>query len=165
MGRYNKVDSTLTGKELLSMLISYTDVKNYKPYLDIDVGRNLYKLNEDKKYDEVIKSGQTFLTKHPFDLKTIFEVSYSYHKLVEQKKADDYMLKGIQIFKAMNYSGDGLTIENPMFALNPADGHYFIFKPLVANIGTMGSGSDKDGNFIDILQAKFEMELFKLFIL
>ncbi|SFI39443.1 DUF4919 domain-containing protein [Halpernia frigidisoli] len=156
LDRYNKVDSTLTGKEILSMLIAFTADKNYKPYKDIDFGRNLYKLNEDKKYDEVIKSGQTFLIKHPFDLKTNFEVAYSYHKLGKQKQADNYMLKGIQIFKAMSYSGDGLTIENPMFTLNPSDGQDFILKSLSGNLGTMGSGRDKDENFTDILEAKFE---------
>jgi hypothetical protein len=56
----------------------------------------------------------------------------------------------------MYFSGDGTTIETPAFALGPADGQDFIYKVVDADIGTMGSGRDKNGNFIDILEAKFE---------
>ena len=56
----------------------------------------------------------------------------------------------------MFYSGDGATMENAAFALGPADGQDFIYKFVGAKIGTMGSGRDKSGNFIDILEAKFE---------
>ena len=47
-------------------------------------------------------------------------------------------------------------MDTPAFALGPADGQDFIYKADGAEIGTMGSGRDKDGNFIDILEAKFE---------
>lgn len=80
MERYTKTDTTLTDKQMLSLLISFTDNKIYKPYKDIGFGRNLYQLNEKEKFDEVIKSGNEFLATHPFDLKTLYEVSYAYHK-------------------------------------------------------------------------------------
>src|SRR5205085_1440053 len=68
-----------------------------------------------------------------------------------------YVFKGRRIFEAMNFSGDGKTTETPTFSLGPADGQDFIRKFVSsriggAKIGTMGSGRDKNGNFLDILQ-------------
>lgn len=149
--KYNKADTTLTDKQMLSLLISFTDNKNYKPYKDLDFGRNLYKFNDEKKFDEVIKSGNEFLTTHPFDLKTLYEVSYAYHKKGNETLAKDFLIKAMLIFKAMLYSGDGRSIDTPTFALNPTDGQELIKKGLGAKIGKMGSGKDKNGYFIDIL--------------
>jgi len=154
--RYNKIDSTLTDKQVLSMLIAFTDNKYYKPYSDIDFGRNLYKLNDDDKYTEVIKSGNEFLSNHPFDIKTIIEVSYAYFKTDNKMIAKNYIKKANQIFNAMNYSGDAKSIDTPAFALNPSDGQDFIKKALGAKIGKMGSGRDDNNYFIDMLEAKFE---------
>ncbi|MBV2166738.1 MAG: DUF4919 domain-containing protein [Kaistella sp.] len=154
--RYNKVDTTLSDKQLLALLIGFTDNRNYKPYKDFEIGRKLYKLNDDEKYAEVIKLGNEFLKTHPFDIKSLFEVAYAYHKSNQQHLAEDYLIKGNMIFKAMYYSGNAKSIETPAFALNPSDGQDFITKAIGAKIGTMGSGSDDNGYFIDMLEAKFE---------
>jgi hypothetical protein len=156
MERYTKTDTTLTDKQMLSLLISFTDNKIYKPYKDIGFGRNLYQLNEKEKFDEVIKSGNEFLATHPFDLKTLYEVSYAYHKKDNDVLAENYVIKAMLIFKAMLYSGDGQSMETPTFALNPTDGQDLIEKGLRAKISKMGSGHDKNGYFIDILDAVFE---------
>ena len=154
--RYNKIDTTLTDKQVLSLLIGFTDNKFYKPYKDIDFGRILYKLNDENKYDEVIKTGNEFLKTHPFDIKSLYEVSYAYHKTKNQILADEYLAKGMMIIKAMYYSGNAQSIKEPAFALNPSDGQDFIKKGIGANIGKMGSGRDENGDFIDMLEAKFE---------
>lgn len=54
----------------------------------------------------------------------------------------------------MYFSGNGKSPETPTFSLGPADGQDYIRKFLGASIGAMGSGTDKDGNFLDILEAK-----------
>ena len=154
--RYNKIDTALTDRQVLSMLIAFTDNKYYKPYKDIDFGRNLYKLNDDGKFEDVIKSGNEFLSNHPFDIKSLVEVSYAYFKTNNKKEADKYLIKTDQIFKAMFYSGDSKSIETPAFALNPSDGQDFIKKAIGAKIGKMGSGRDDNGYFIDMLEAKFD---------
>jgi hypothetical protein len=55
----------------------------------------------------------------------------------------------------MNFSGNGKSKETPIYSLGPADGQDYIYKYLGATIGSMGSGYDNNGNFIDILEAKF----------
>lgn len=154
--RYNEIDTTLTDKQVLAMLIAFTDNKYYKPYSDIDFGRNLYKLNDDSKFEDVIKSGNEFLSNHPFDIKTIIEVSYAYFKTGNKKESKNILVKTDQIFKAMYYSGNATSIDTPAFALNPSDGQDFIKKAIGAKIGKMASGRDDNGYFIDMLEAKFE---------
>lgn len=156
--RYKKSDTTLTNKQVLSLLIAFTANKNYKPYKDIDFGRNLYQLNDDEKFDEVIKTGDEFLNTHPFDIKTLYETSYAYYKKGNQEIADSYLTKATLIFKAMSYSGDPKSIDTAFFALNPSDGQEFIRKKIGAKIGFMGSGEDKNGYFLDILEAIFKDE-------
>lgn len=152
--RFNTNDTTLTDKQMLSLLIGFTNNIHYKPYKDLEFRRNLYKLNDDKKFDEAIKEGNQFIINQPFDLKTLFELSYAHHKKGDQKLADAYLMKATMIFKAMIYSGDGKSIDSPMFALNPSDGQDFIRKAFGAKIGKMGSGRDKNGYFIDMLEMK-----------
>ncbi|MEJ5105061.1 DUF4919 domain-containing protein [Chryseobacterium sp. MYb328] len=154
--RYHKLDSTLTDKQVLALLIGFTDNKFYKPYKDIQFGRNLYQMNDDKQYNEVIQLGDEFLKDHPFDLKTLFETSYAYFKTDRKIIADQYLVKTKMIFRAMAYSGLGMDENNPTFALNPTDGQDFLKKGFSMKIGKMGSGRDKNGDFLDILDIVLE---------
>jgi len=150
--RYIKADTTLTDKQVLALLINFTDNAHYKPYKDLEFSRNLYKLNEEEKFNQAITEGEKFLSNHPFDLKTLDEVAYAYYKKDNLPLSDSYQTKADLIFKAMIYSGDGTSIDTPMFALNPSDGQDFIKKVFEAKIGSMGSGRDKNGYFIDMLE-------------
>ena len=154
--RFSVNDTTLTDFEVLALLIGFTDKPDYKPYDDLSTEREIYKLNGEKKYKEGLELGQKFIKTHPLSVKTLFEIAYSYHKLNQEDSAQHYVYQGQRIFKAMYFSGDGKTTETPTFALGPADGQDYIYKFVGADIGTMGSGSDKKGNFLDILEAKFE---------
>lgn len=158
LSRYNKVDTTLSNPQVLALLIAFTDNKFYKPYKDLEVGRKLYKMNDEGKYKEVIEEGTRFLRDHPFDIKSLFEVFYAYHKTDDQKNAEQYLIRSKLIFKAIYYSGNATSIDTPAFALNPSDGQDFILKAVGGKIGTMGSGRDKDGYFIDMLEMKMEGE-------
>lgn len=154
--RFTANDTTLTDFEVLALLIGFTAKPEYKPYQDLDAERAIYNLNGENKYEEGLDSANKFLKTHPLSVKTLFEKSYSFYKLEQKDSAQYYLYQGRRIFKAMYFSGDGKTTENPTFALGPADGQDFIRKFMGANIGIMGSGRDKSGNFLDILEAKFE---------
>lgn len=154
--RFDVNDSTLTDHEVLALLIGFTAKPEYKPYKDLITEREIYKLNDEKKYTEGLKLGKKFIETHPLSIKVIFEIAYSFHKLGETENAKYWAYKGRRIFEAMYYSGDGKTRETPTFALGPADGQDYIHKFVKAKIGSMGSGSDENGNFLDILEAKFD---------
>lgn len=156
LNRFGINDTTLTDFEVLALLIGFTDKPYYKPYDDLSTEREIYQLNGEKKYKEGLELGQKFIKTHPLSVKALFEISYSFHKLKQEDSAEYYLYKGRRIFKAMYFSGNGKTIEEPIFALGPADGQDYIYKFVGARIGVMGSGNDKNENFIDILEAKFE---------
>lgn len=154
--RFTANDTTLTDYEVLALLIGFTGKPEYRPYWDLDMERKIYSLNDGKKYQEGLDSANKFLKTHPLSVKVLFEKSYSFHKLEQKDSADYYLYQGRRIFKAMYFSGDGKTSENPTFALGPADGQDYIIKFAGAKIGMMGSGRDKSGNFLDILEARFD---------
>lgn len=150
--RFSKNDNTLTDFEVLALMIGFTDKEAYKPYDDLSTERKIYALNGEREYKQGLDTGLLFLKSHPVSLKTLFEISYSYYKLGKQDSSDYYMHKGRMLFKAMIFSGSGKSSKDPMFALGPADGQDYIYKVIGAKIGTMGSGSDQNGNFLDILE-------------
>lgn len=150
--RFSVNDTTLTDYEVLALLIGFTDRPAFKPYADLSIERKIYNINGEGKYKEALDSANIFLQTHPFSVKVLFEKGYSFHKLAQEDSASFYTYKGHRIFQAMYFSGNGTTPETPTFALGPADGQDYIRKYVRAKIGTMGSGRDKSGNFLDILE-------------
>lgn len=155
--RFSINDPTLTAFEVLSLLIGFTDKPEFRPYHDLEKERAVYRANVNGKFRQALDSANTFLRTHPVSVKVLFEKANSFRKLGHEDSAAYYVLKGRGIFEAMNLSGNGKSVETPTFALGPADGQEFIYKyvgPRIggAKIGTMGSGKDKNGNFLDILE-------------
>jgi hypothetical protein len=155
--RFNVNDTTLTDFEVLALLIGFTNKPEFKPYKDIDTERKIYDINGDGEFQDALDCANIFLKTHPLSVKVLFEKAYSFHKLGQKDSAAFYSYKGRIIFKAMNFSGNGKSPETPTFALGPADGQDYIYKFIGskiggAEIGTMGSGRDKGGNFLDILE-------------
>lgn len=155
--RFSTNDTALTDFEVLALLIGFTAKTEYKPYKDLDMERKIYDINADGKFQDALDSANLFLKTHPFSIKVLFEKAYSFHKLGQEDSAAFYSYKGRRIFKAMTFSGNGKSPETPTFALGPADGQDYIYKFIGskirgAKIGTMGSGRDKSGNFLDILE-------------
>lgn len=151
LNRFVKNDTTLTHFEVLALLIGFTDKPEYKPYGDLQMEREIYNLNDDGKYKEGLKAANAFLKKHPLSQKALIEKSYSFYKLGNQDSANYYSYQFRRIMQAMDFSGDG--DKNPIFALGPADGQDYITKHLACKIGMMGSGRDKNGYFLDMLEA------------
>lgn len=155
--RFSVNDTSLTDYEVLALLIGFTDKNEYKPYQDLVKEREIFSLNGNGKFKEALDSANVFLKTHPLSVKVLFEKGYSFYKLGQNDSADFYASKGRRIFQAMLFSGNGKSPEKPTFALGPADGQDYIYKFVGsaiggAKIGTMGSGRDTDGNFLDILE-------------
>ncbi len=156
MIRFLANDSTLSDFQVLALLIGFTDKPEYKPYDDLRMEREIYKLNGAEKFQQGLDSANIFLRTHPLNVKVLYEKWYSFFKLGQKDSAQYYLYQGREIFQAMYYSGDGKTKDAPTFALGPADGQEYIRKYMGEEIGVMGSGMDKHGNFIDILEVKYE---------
>jgi hypothetical protein len=156
LARFTHNDSTLSNSEVFSLMIGYTDNPAYKPYFDLDTEREVYRLNNEKKYSEALDLANTFLKTHPLSIKVLLEKSYSFDKLYKDDSAGYYLFQSQRIFAAMYYSGTGVSEETPTFALGPADGQDYVTKFVGAKITNMSSGSDRDDNFLDIIEGKLD---------
>jgi hypothetical protein len=154
--RFTANDTTLTDFEVLALLIGFTDMPDYKPYEDIEKEREIFKCNEENRYQQGLSLANKFLKTHPLSVSAIFEKSYSYYKLGQKDSAQYYLYQGRRILKAMQFSGNGKSAESPIFALGPTDGQSYIHKFISADIGMMGSENDKNGNFLDVLYARYK---------
>jgi Domain of unknown function (DUF4919) len=154
--QFTSNDTTMADFEVLALLIGYTDKPEFKPYDYLSKEREIYELNGEGKYQEALDTASLFLQKHPVSQQALIEKSYSYYKLGNKDSADYYSYQFRRIMEAMYFSGNGTTKETPTFALGPADGQNYVQKFIGAKIGTMGSGHDNYGNFLDILEAELE---------
>ena len=156
--RFRLNDNSLTDTETLSLLIGFTDDPHFKPYHYLTVERRIYSLNAQGKFKDALQLADSLLVTIPLSQQAIIEKSYSHYKLGQTDSSDFYLWKFKRIMRTMASTGDGLSPESAIFALGPADGQNFIRKYLASGIGTMGSGRDKYGNFIDILNALIKDE-------
>lgn len=154
--RYWNDDTTLTHYEMLALLIGFTSSEHFRPYSYLSTERWIYDLNEEEKFDEAIAACDSFLSFVPFSQRALYEKAYAFHRLEQKDSSKAYFKKFERIMVAMIESGDGLTPETAHFSLGPTDGQNLIRKVYRAGIGTMGSGSDEHGNFVDILEMVWE---------
>ncbi|MCF8298699.1 MAG: DUF4919 domain-containing protein [Saprospiraceae bacterium] len=154
--RFQSNDTSLTDYEVLSLLIGFTDNEHFKPYSYLSTERKIYSLNGNGNYKEALSMCDSFLLYVPLSQQALIEKSYSFYKLEQPDSSDFYLWKFKKIMEAMGQSGNGITAETAFFALGPADGQNFIRKYLASDIGKMGSGRDKNGNFVDILEMVWE---------
>lgn len=156
--RFRARDTTMTDFEVLALLVGFTDNEHFKPYSYLTTEREIYTLNGNGKYKKALALCDSLLSFVPVSQQALIEKSYSFYKLGQADSSQYYMWHFRRIMEAMAQSGDGLTPETAFFSLGPADGQNFIRKFLASSIGTMGSGRDKHGNFVDILEAVSEDE-------
>jgi hypothetical protein len=154
LDRFNNNDSTLTDREVVALMIGFTDNVNYKPYKTISEEREIMRLIEVEKYEEAIAACNAFLANNPLNFSALIEKGFAYMKL-SKDSSEFHKTKFLKILDAVLSTGDG-SKEKPFFVLNPGDGQVLIRYIFGGSIGMMGSGSDKNGNFLDILEMKIE---------
>lgn len=153
--RFSK-ELTMSEAEVLALLIGYTSQPEYKPYENLLHQRHIYDLNVSGNYVEALELGKEFIKNHPLNMRGNLEVAYSFQKLNELDSSEFYATKTKIIQNAMRSTGNGKTENTAMFSLSTADSKDFILTYIGAEIGTIGSSSDDNGNFIDVIQAKMK---------
>ena len=160
--RFVRNDSTLTDFEVLALLIGFTADKNYRAYPDLEVERKLYDLNDQGRFREAVRKGRSFNKTHPLNQMTLIELSFAYNQLHMPDSSVYFGRQFHRVMDAMAMSGSGMHPDSALFSLTPVDGQNFILKYLRADVGTMGSGTDSHGDFLDILEYISEEEGAKL---
>lgn len=156
LARFQSNDTSLTDFNVLTLLIGFTNNEHFKPYSYLTTEREIYALNDRGDFEGAIAVSDSFLRYVPVSQQALIEKSYAFYKLGQKDSAQHYLWQCKRILRAMYESGDGLTPETAFFALGPADGQNFVRKHLGSSIGSMGSGRDKYGNFVDILEMVWE---------
>ena len=154
--RFKKGDKTLTEYEVLALNINYTENDNYWPYQDVDLEREIWRLNEEQNFDIALKKCDTLLQRNPFSLIGNREKAYA---LSETGKVDESVTFENRFYLAVNSilaTGEGTSYESSFFTISPMDGQWIIRLILGKEICSMGSGSDEDGNFHDILGVQID---------
>lgn len=150
--RFNAGDTALQSKEILHLLIGFTAKSEFRPYSYFRKERDAYSLVEGKEYQQGLVLADSLLSHIPVSQQAIISKAAALHYLGRTEESSLQIWKFDKIMRAMAWSGDGATPETAFFALGPADGQNFIEFFLGQSIGTMGSGSDRHGNFVDILE-------------
>ena len=150
--RFVQNDTSLTDYEVLALLVGFTADKNYHPYPDLAVERNLYRLNDQGKYREAASKGRSFNKTHPLNQATLIELSFAYHQLHKPDSAAYFVLQFHRVMDAMALSGSGLHPDSALFSLAPGDGQNFILKYLRAEIGSINSATDAHGNQLETME-------------
>ncbi len=102
-----------------------------------------------------------FLETNPLNYAALMEKGFALWKL-EDVNFEFSKSQYFKILDAILYSGDGSS-KNAFFVLSPIDGQNIIQYVWQGSIGTMGSGRDKDGNFLDILDMEKDDETETIF--
>lgn len=144
-------DEPLAVTDLLALQIGFTAQPAYDGYADLDVERELFRLNDEGRFKRVVRLGDAFLRDHPASLCGNLERAYAAHELGDVRSADRYLARYRALGGAALASGDGRTPETAYFALGPADGQTLARKFLGMDIQSMGSGFGADGSFVDIM--------------
>ncbi len=127
--RWAKKDSTITAKEVTFLRCFYTTTSQYNP-LEIDkMGTDIFRLNEEKKYEEAIRLCQELLKKCPYNLISFKEMAYALNKL--EKDYAPVWAKAQLIVQAMSTYGEYFepkdqnvvkTLNIPLFPLSLYEG-------------------------------------------
>ena len=156
--KFLKNDKTLTVAETLSLMIGYTGLPNYRPFDDVKTEHLILHLNDSARYKEAIRMCDTFLKNHPLNQAAIIEKAYAYYQLKQQDSASYYKQQFGRIMAAMDWSADGRTPDNAMFAIGPEDGKNFADKYYHSDVGNTTTVINKYGDYCSAVQMKYKKD-------
>ncbi len=143
-------DSSMTQEDVWALQVGYTANPYYTPYNWASKEREIQNLINAGKYEDAIKATNELLTVYPMNFTALMEKGFAYMKL-EKDSTEFHKDQFMKILQATMKSGDG-SKENPYFVLSPIDGQTLITHIFGESIGIMGSASDDNGYFLDMLE-------------
>jgi hypothetical protein len=136
-------------EKVIALMAGQTASEFYNAYGMIDLERNYQ--NADKfPSDTIYKYSKDLLEIYPTNFSLNYGLWKSYEKDADIVNAKKFEKRFKLIAESILSTGNG-TIEKPYFVISPIDGQVLIKLYFRKSIGMMGSGRDKQGNFIDIL--------------
>lgn len=154
--RYVQADTSLSAFDMLALIIGETKQDHYHPYDLVVVEHEIMQLANKGEYANSLLKCDSLLAIHPLNLTATIHKAFLEDKLgsLTAKKSK---FKFILYLDVLMSTGAG-TQESPMMVIGPGDGQLLIRYVFGAGIGSMGSGEDQNGNFVDILEVIKEGE-------
>lgn len=150
--RFQNEDKSIKENEIIAMMIGFTNNKNYHPYKNADIEREIMGFVNDKDYKKSLKQSTQLLKTNPLNFTALMEEGFSLWKIKDDKSYFPSVKSRI-VVDAVLWSGTG-SYSNPYFILSPIDGQTIIKYIFGGSIDTMGSGDDSNGYFLDMLDMK-----------
>ena len=136
-------------EKVIALMAGQTASEFYNAYGMIELERNYQ--NADKfPSDTIYKHSKELLQVYPTNFSLNYGLWKTYEKDADIVNAKQFEERFKLIAESILSTGNG-TIEKPYFVISPIDGQVLIKLYFRKTIGMMGSGRDKEGNFIDIL--------------
>jgi len=105
------------------LCVAYSFGDSYSPYSS--ASNELYKLNMNERYDEVLAREQEVLAKNPVSGSIYRELMYAHRRKGDEDIADLYQRRAQRLYDAMIFTGDG-TCEKPYVTLTASDEYSMI---------------------------------------
>ncbi|MCG8808865.1 DUF4919 domain-containing protein [Tenacibaculum finnmarkense] len=145
-----KDGENFTKEKVVALMAGQTASEFYDAYGMINMER-AYQVAEKYSSDTIHKYVHKLLKTHPVNLSLNYGLWKTYEKDGEKENAEKHKQRFNLICESILSTGNG-TNEKPYFVLSPIDGQVLIRLYYGKEIGMMGSGADKHGNFVDILE-------------
>lgn len=116
-----KLDTTITAEQIISLTKFKISKNEIRPNLLDSLANQTYKLNEDKKYDEAIKTAKIILTQSPNNITGHKEISLAYKRIGNDSLSNLHFAMLVKIITSVFKYGDG-TYEYPFFVNNFFEG-------------------------------------------
>lgn len=136
-----KVIALMAGQTASEFYDAYGHVQNERSY------QNAVKFPADTTY----KYAKYYMDINPISLSFNYGLWKTYEKDNDKNNAEKFKQRFQLLAESILTTGDG-SIENPYFVISPIDGQVIIRLYYEKEIGTMGSGENQYGNFVDILE-------------
>jgi tetratricopeptide (TPR) repeat protein len=116
-----QLDSTITAEQIVSLTKFNISKNEIDPKLLDSLANKTYKLNEEKKYDEAIKTAQLILDKSLNNITGHKEIGLAYKRIGKDDLANKHFGMMVKIISSIFKYGDG-TYEYPFLINNFFEG-------------------------------------------
>ncbi len=161
--RFTSHDLKQTDLEVLSLLIAFSQRKEFGPMKDAFRESIIKELIEAQKYDEALQIANKLLKTNPLNVKGIYQKAYALGKTGQKDSAQVYDKQWQKILKAMFLSGKGTAITDATFSLGPDDGSVFIGQFIGGQVLQMRTEKNNAGQSFAVYEVQFEKRKLTLY--
>lgn len=148
--QFIKNGENFTTEKVVALMAGQTASKYYDAYGHLNNERS-YQNAVRFPADTTYKYAKYYMNINPISLSLNYGLWKTYEKDNDKKNAEKFKQRFNLLVESILTTGDGSN-ENPYFVISPIDGQVIIRLYYGKEIGMMGSGADKYGNFVDILE-------------